>query len=503
MKKLLIISVIVSFGLMSCNNQQDPKEKDTKITYTADWESLKQHQVPEWFLDAKFGIYAHWGAYSVPAWENEWYPQLMYAVNGRKGGSKYYDYHKATWGPVHEFGYKDFIPLFTAENFDAEEWADLFKKSGAQFAGPVAQHHDGFAMWDSELTKWDAKDMGPKRDIVGELAKAIRAQDMKFVTSFHHALHWKYYEPSYELDKTDTRDPEFAGIGKIYPPVHEAGEPPSQEFMDHWLDRLKEVIDNYEPDYLWFDFGWGDSAFVEHNQKFFEYYYNSAIKQNREVVVTYKKDHLPKGVAVFDLERGQLDSLATYPWITDTSVDLKAWSYISEPDYKSVNTLVDNLIDRVSKNGNLLLNIGPKPDGTIPDEQKELLLGIGAWLNVNGEAIYKTRPWKSFGEGGTEMVMGHMTEKSNKGISYSSADIRFTTHGNDFYAILLDWPENNKANIKSLNTDEGFDGKSIKSISLLGNEGELEWTRDETGLHVTLPSEKPCKHAYSLKLTLK
>ncbi|MCK4921904.1 MAG: alpha-L-fucosidase, partial [Bacteroidales bacterium] len=479
------------------------KEQEEVIVYEANWESLKQHEVPEWFLDAKFGIYTHWGAYAVPSWENEWYPRLMYSQNDKKRASKFYDYHKETWGDVSEFGYKDFIPLFTAENFDAEEWADLFKKSGAQFAGPVAQHHDGLAMWDSELTEWDAVDMGPKRDIVGELAEAIRAQDMKFVTSFHHAFSWKYYEPSYELENTDTKDPEFAGVGKIYPPVHKQGDPPTQEFLDDWLNRLKEVIDNYEPDYLWFDFGWGDPAFEKHNQKFFEYYYNAALKWDKEVVVTYKKDHLPRGVAVLDLERGQLDTLASFPWITDTSVDLKSWSYITAPDYKSVNTLVDNLVDRVSKNGNLLLNIGPKPDGSIPEEQKEMLLGIGEWLKVNGEAIYNTRPWTSYGEGETKMVTGHMTERSNKGRSYTSSDIRFTTNGNDFYATLLDWPEGNKITIKSLHSGENLDKRKIKSIMLLGVEGELEWTRDENGLHVSLPDERPCEHAYSLKLSLK
>ena len=212
---------------------------------------------------------------------------------------------------------------------------------------------------------------------------------------------------------------------------------------------------------------------------------------------------MPDGVAVLDLERGQLDTLSRKKWITDTAVGLKSWSYISEPDYKSVNTLVDNLIDRVSKNGNLLLNIGPHPDGSIPQEQKILLLGIGAWLDVNGEAIYGTRPWTSFGEVATEMTFGHMTERSNKGLAYSAGDIRFTTRENYLYAIALDWPEDGMIHVKSLNNGVAISTRGIKSVSLLGSEEKVEWSRDSGGMHVLLPEEKPCEHAYALKIELK
>lgn len=439
----------------------------------------------------------------MPAWENEWYPRLMYSINDGGRGSKFYDYHKETWGDVSEFGYKNFIPLFTAEKFDAGQWADLFKKSGAQFAGPVAQHHDGFAMWDSDLTEWDAMDMGPKRDVLGELAKAMRARDMRFVTSFHHAYHWKYYEPSYGIENSDTKDPVYAGINKIYPPVHEPGAPESKEYLENWLARIVEVIDKYQPDYLWYDFGWQQPGFETFKKEFLAYYYNEAMKWGKEVVVTYKGKHLPEGVAILDLERGQLDTLSSRVWITDTSVGLKSWSYIDAPDYKTINTLVDNLIDRVSKNGNLLLNIGPHPDGSIPEEQKELLLGIGAWLDVNGEAIYGTRPWVKFGEVSTEMTFGHMTERKNKGLAYSAEDIRFTTRENYLYAIALDWPAEGEIHVKSLGNDVEISTRGIKSVSLVGSDAKLGWTRDGEGLHVMLPHEKPCNHAYVLKIELK
>jgi len=499
-----IIVFLLFLGLISCNPAGDSQSQSMeKVPFEATWESLQNYECPEWFKDAKFGIYTHWGAYSVPAWENEWYPRLMYSPEDKGRGSKFYDYHKETWGDVSEFGYKNFIPLFTAEKFNADEWADLFKKAGAQFAGPVAQHHDGFAMWDSDLTEWDASDMGPRRDILGELAEAVRKRDMRLVTSFHHAFHWRYYEPSYEIEGSDTRDPAYAGINKIYPPVHEPGTPESKAFLDNWLARVVEVIDNYQPDYLWFDFGWREPGFEPYKKEFLAYYYNEAMKLGKEVVVTYKGEYLPEGVAILDLERGQLDTLSSKDWITDTSVGLKSWSYIDDPDYKSVNTLVDNLIDRVSKNGNLLLNVGPHPDGSIPEEQRELLLGIGAWLDVNGEAIYGTRPWIKFGEVATEMTFGHMTERKNKGLAYSAEDIRFTTKENILYAIALDWPEDGEILVKSLSDETEISTKGIKSVSLVGSDEKLDWSRDEEGLHVTLPDEKPCENAYCLKISLK
>ena len=487
--------------ILSCKQTGD-KTMPGKIQYEAEWESLTRHECPEWFRNAKFGIYTHWGPYSVPSWENEWYPRLMYMENSTRDDD-FYSYHKKTWGDVSEFGYKDFIPLFTAEKFDADEWAELFKRSGAQFAGPVAEHHDGFAMWDSDLTTWCATDMGPHRDILKELSEAVRAKDMKFITSFHHAFHWKYYEPSYELEQTDTKDLSYTGVDKIYPPMHEPGAPATEEFLKMWLAKTKEVVDKYQPDYLWFDFGWREPEFEPYKKDFLAYYYNKAQNWGKDVVVTYKNDHLPPGVATLDLERGKLDTLSKEPWITDTSVDLKSWCYITDPDYKTANSLIDDFVDIVSKNGNMLLNIGPRPDGTIPEEQKKLLLGIGGWLDLNGEAIYGTRPWKIFGEGPARMVEGHMTERENIGKSYTAEDIRFTTKDNYLYAICLDWPADGKCLIKSLNDQARISTRGIKSVSLLGVEGNLEWFQDQDGLHVTFPETKPCEHAYSVKITLK
>jgi len=492
--------MIISWSCQQASKKHPQEEPENQITFKADWKSLKQYQVPEWFHDAKFGIYTHWGPYSVPSYENEWYPRLMY-MKDHDRGERFYDHHTKHWGDLSEFGYKDFIPLFKAEKFNAEEWADLFKKSGAQFAGPVAEHHDGFAMWDSDLTKWDAKDKGPKRDIVGELAKAIRNRGMKFVTSFHHAFHWKYYEPSYDLENPDTRDPKFAGVDKLYPPPHEKGEPESEEFLKFWMDKVREVINKYKPDYLWFDFGWQEPGFEPYKKELLAYYYNKAESWSKKVVVSYKNDHLPEDVAVLDLERGMLDTLSKKKWITDTSVDLKSWCFIKDPEYKSLNTIVDNLADRVSKNGNLLLNIGPKPDGTIPEKQKNLLLGIGEWLEVNGDAIFGTRPWVKFGEGPAGQIGGHMTEQRTKSI-YTPKDIRFTRKGNSLYVIALDWPEDGQLIVESLNANVKISTGRINTVSMLGSDEKIEWERVDDGLTIHFPDKKPCEHAFVFKIEL-
>ncbi len=480
MKVKLFLICIMLAGLFISTLAVEYKTK----AYEPEWESLIQHPTPEWFKDAKFGIYFHWGVYSVPAHGNEWYPRNMYNKD-----SKLFNWHRENWGPQEEFGYKDFIPMFTAEKFNADEWVDLFVKSGAKFIGPVAEHHDGFAMWASKLTDWDAGDMGPKRDIVGELAEAVRKREgLKFLTSFHHAYNWKYYEPAYDYDAGDAR---FAGLYNL---PHADGAPESDDFLEDWLGKLIEVIDNYQPDYIWFDFGWREHSFDAYKREFLAYYYNKAEEWGKDVVVSYKDDHLPIGAGVLDMERGRLDSLRQIYWITDTSIDKVSWCYVEHPDYKDVNTMVDNLVDRVSKNGNTLMNIAPRADGTIPEGQKERLLGIGKWLGVNGEAIYGTRHWFKYGEGPTQFKGGGFIDK--KKLVYTAKDVRFTTKGNTLYAIALDWPEN-ELTVESLKV---LDADQIQSVSLLGSKEKVEWEMTDAGLKLVMPKNKPCEHAYSFKI---
>jgi alpha-L-fucosidase len=468
----------------------------TNKTYQANWESLKQYTVPEWLRDAKFGIWTCWGIYSVPAFgrNGTWYPHNIYRENRieRK-------HHEQTYGPIEEFGFKDFIPKFTAENFDADRWAELFQKAGAKFAGPIAEFHDGFAMWPTKFSEWNATKMGPKRDIVGELEKAVKNRGMKYVTAFHHAANWEFF-PVWD-ERYDCSNPEFSGF---YGFIHEEGARPSQEFLDEWYGKLIEVVDNYDPDLIWFDFGLGRIR-EDYRQKFMAYYYNKAEERNKEVVVTYKSHDLPPGVGLRDLELGQERDLSYYEWITDTALDDQgAWCYVKDAKFKPVNRLVDNLVDRVSKNGNLLLCVGPRPDGTIPEEGKKRLLALGEWLKINGEAIYNTRAWLCHGEGPSKLDNDTNRYGFNEGeLRYTAEDIRFTVNKNVLYATCLDWP-GKEVTIKTLagvgNGDVIFYPEEIKSISMLGDGKELDWEMTDEGLVINAPEQKPCDYAYVFKI---
>jgi alpha-L-fucosidase len=474
--------------------------------YSPDWGSLRSKDTPKWFKDAKFGIYTHWGIYSVPAYgpNATWYPYNMY-----RPGTTQYNYHLKTYGGPEKFGYKDFIPDFTAARFDADEWAELFKKSGAQFAGPVGEHHDGFAMWDSQYTQWNATKMGPRRDVLGELEQAIRNQGMRFMVALHHAENWWFY-PHWET-AYDTADPQNSGL---YGTPHNLdwvnGKPltggdlhdewdhqdkPNKDFLDMWLGKTCEVIDRYQPDMLWFDFG---LMRVQENYKkeMLAYYFNKEAEWGREVVLTYKWHHLVPGVGIIDLELGRFEALTYHDWITDTTVDDgHGWGYLRETEYKSVRSLIHYLIDNVSKNGNMLLNVGPKPNGEIPNEAREVLTGMGEWLDLNGEAIYGTTPWMIYGEGPTQMTKaGYFMEDQE--VRYTADDIRFTSKNDVLYAICLGWSEQ-KVTIKSL---ARLYVAEIESVRMLGVHQELAWSLSMAGLEVQLPPQKPCDHAYVLKI---
>lgn len=401
--------------------------------FEPNWQSLRRVQVPQWLQEGKFGIYTHWGIYAVHAYGSNttWYSYSLY----RDPQSEARRHFEEKFGSLQEVGYKDLIPKFTGENFDADEWAELFKKSGATFAGPVAEHHDGFAMWDTKYSDWNAAQMGPKKDIVGELEKAIKARDMKFVTAFHHAANWMWF-PVYDK-RYDTSNPEYAGL---YGQPHGPGEMRNQEFLDEWYDKIIEVIDNYGPDFIWFDFALDDIA-EGYVKDFMSYYYNYALDEKKEVVITYKGHDLVPGSGVRDLELGQESELTYNEWITDNSVDDRgAWGWAENLTFKTPNRLIDNLVDRVSKNGYLLLNVGPKPDGSIPEKAKEVLLAMGAWLETNGEAIYGTSPWLIAGVGPTSLEEVQEMGFNESDQTYTSEDIRFTAKGDNLYATFLEWP---------------------------------------------------------------
>jgi alpha-L-fucosidase len=468
-----------------------------QMRYQPTWNSLKNHATPQWLKDGKFGIYTHWGIYAVPAQgpNGTWYAHNLY--NKPDGPER--KYHESTYGPLEKFGYKDFIPMFTGEKFNADEWAELFMNAGARFAGPVAEHHDGFAMWDTKYSEWNAAKMGPKRDVVGELARAVKKRDMKFVTAFHHAEAWFYF-PTWDK-RYDCGDPKYSGL---YGPIHERGALPDKAFLDNWKGKIVEVIDKYDPDFIWFDFGLR-LVTDSYKQDVLAYYYNHALTQNKEVVVTYKSNDLPPGAGLLDWELGQEPDLTYYDWITDTSIDDgQGWGYVKGLGFKSVNNLVDNLVDRVSKNGYLLLNIGPKPDGSIPEEAKERLLGMGKWLEINGEAIYGTTTWGIAAEGPTKLdkPSGNGFNEKND-LLFTAEDIRFTVKDNNLYATALDWP-GEKVLIKSLapkgNTWAGLYPTEIASVTMLGDNKELKWEMTKEGLIIQTPKTRPCDYAYVFKI---
>ncbi len=468
--------------------------------FRPDWESLQKYEVPDWYKDAKFGIFIHWGVYSVPAFGSEWYPRMMY-----RAGSPEYEHHIATYAPQDKFGYKDFIPLFKAEHYDPVAWAELFKKAGAKYVVPVAEHHDGFAMYDSGLSDWTAVKMGPHRDLIGDLAKAVRGEGLHFGVSSHRVEHNFFLGVGRSIS-SDVNDPKYAAF---YGPAHNwlingRGTPLDNDFTyvssawaDDWLARSAELVDKYHPDYVFFDWWIGQASIRADLTRFAAFYYNSSLKYGDHAgVITYKDYAMQDHSAVLDLERGQLGDTRPLYWQTDTSVSNKSWGYIKDDTFKSPQFIVDQLIDIVSKNGNLLLNIGPRSDGTIPQEVQQVLLDVGAWLNVNGESIYGTRPWKIYGEGPTKVAAGSFHDTDTA--SYTAEDFRFTTKGNVLYAIGLAWPANGEAVIHSLAPTAGSD--PIQSVSLLGSESKIQFEQRPDGLHVRLPAQATAKYAYALRI---
>jgi alpha-L-fucosidase len=468
--------------------------------FKPDWDSLKGYRVPAWYEDGKFGIFIHWGAYAVPAFGNEWYPRNMYLP-----GTKEFEHHVATYGPQTEFGYKDFLPQFTAERYDPDAWASLFKEAGARFVVPVAEHHDGFALYDTALSEWSAARIGPKRDVIGDLARAVRDAGLVFGLSSHRAEHWWFFDGGRGFP-SDVQYPRFDGLyGPARPKPthnnqHRAEEGPDAAFLDDWLRRTCELVDKYQPQLVWFDWWIDHMAFAPYLPHFAAYYYNRSTGwgdwDTTGGAINYKLNAFPEGTAVFDIERGQLAGIRPMLWQNDTSVSRNSWGYVEGQQYKTVDSLVDDLVDIVSKNGALLLNIGPRADGTIPDEEQRMLREIGAWLAVNGEAIYGTRPWTVFGEGPTKVAEGSFTD--TKRAAFTGEDIRFTTRDETVYTIALDWPTGGEMVVRSLGTAAGLWKGRIGTVRLLGHDAPLDWTQDADALRVRLPGTRPCEHAFAL-----
>ena len=467
-----------------------------KGPFKDNWESLSQFRVPEWYQRAKFGIFIHWGIYSVPSFGSEWYSRNMYIQ-----GSPEFEHHVKTYGPHKEFGYKDFIPMFKAEKFDPEAWAELFHQAGAKYVVPVAEHHDGFQMYKSEISHWNAAEMGPKRDVLGELKQSFEKRGMTVGASSHRVEHWFFMSNGRKFD-SDIKEPMERG-DFYWPAMPDPGnhhdlfsEPaPTQEFLEDWLVRCCELIDRYRPKVIYFDWWIEHQAVKPYLKKFAAYYYNRAIEWGEEVAIDYKQDSFMFGAAVPDVERGQFADMKPYFWQTDTAIARNSWGYTEGNDYKPAKGILCDLVDIVSKNGTLLLNVGPKPDGSIGPEDTAVLKEIGEWMAVNGEAIYDTHVWRKFGEGPTLIREGQFTDDVEK--VFTSEDIRFTAKGDCLYATVLSWPEDGNVLIRSLakpvpSRVPTFQGM-ILDVDILGSDKKPEWKHDEEGLHVSAPSVKTDK----------
>lgn len=493
--KLTYLLIFLFLSMISCKQQGKSDLATTKKQkYVANWDSLaKYEETANWFKEAKFGIYAHWGVLSVPAYANDWYPRNMHIK-----GSKEYQHHVKTYGEPSEFGYHDFVPMFKAEKFNAEDWASLFQRSGAKFAGIVAEHHDGWSNWDSKTNPWNSVDMGPHRDIVGELEKAIHGKGMKFVTSFHKARTLQVFQQDSSKWLDDTSyfpyDPDMptSSTDSLLSIMY--GNIPKEKFYENWLSELHEVIHQYGPDLIYFDSKLDkipDSIKV----KFVADYFNYAEENDKEVVITHKEGELPKSVSLEDLEKGRMNTKTEEYWLTDETVSVGSWSYTNDLGLKTANEIIDVLVDIVSKNGALMLNVSPKANGIIPEDQQKVLLEIGKWLEINGEAIYGTNTWKVFGEGPTiQEKSGMFLDK----ITYTPQDIRYTQKGNNIYVIFLGWPGESKEILLKSFSNNQF---SITEVEFLGSDERANYELKAEGLSILTPSEIVNENAWVIKIT--
>lgn len=457
--------------------------------YKPTWDSLAQAPTPAWFAKRRLGIFVHWGIFSVPAFGDEWYSRNMYIQDHPA-----YEHHLKTYGPQKDFGYKDFIPMFRAEKFDAAQWAQLFKKAGAGYVMPVAEHHDGFQMYDSSLSEWNAVQMGPGRDLLSEWKQAIEAEGMEFTASTHRAEHWFFMGHGKEFD-SDVCDPMVKG--DFYWPAMAEQDPndlfsqpvPTEEYLNDWLARTVELVLKYQPKLLYFDWWIQHSAFKPYLQRLAAFYYNCGKQWGQDVMICYKHDALMFGTGIVDVERGSLEKPQPFPWQTDTAVARNSWCHTENLDYKSSNEIIINLIDVISKGGNLLLNVGPKADGSIPDGDRKILEDLANWMDVNGEAIHGSKCWRIFAEGPTRAANGHFQDGQE--VLYTSEDYRFTANHGAVYAMCLKCPEDGKFTVKSLASATNYHLPVFKGIihdvTILGYTGALSWHQDTDGLHLCAP----------------
>jgi alpha-L-fucosidase len=516
MKRTFLFAFVTALTLASAPDLSgEPLLEAAEDRWQPTWESLSQHEVPQWAKDAKFGIYAHWGVYSVsggwertvPNWGN--YYILPYrGIYDLTGKDETFGLFEGNVGPVREgYGYKDLAKQFKPVDFDPGEWADLIVKSGARYAGIAAMHHDGYAMWDSDVIRLDAGELGPKRDLLGEILAAIEARGLKTMTSFHHARTFRHFEV---VQKKLRAQPGHENIDLLDTSLRNyywyAGD---QEYFTDIRYRLtKEVIDKYEPDVIWFDGGGGKFG----TESILADFFNMAERAGKEVVV-HNKGNFPQEFGIYSYENGyNRPAYVNWPWEDDTpsAAAYNHWPWAKDMEYKKAPEVIIRLVDLVARNGGLLLSLNPRPDGNLDQGQIDLLLGIGAWLAQNGDAIYDTVPWKIFAEGnegrltfvvtGADGQVGRPVQPDTS--LFRSSDIRFTRNGETLYATTLGLPEDGAVTIKSLSTSTKVsDTNGIISIRLLGH-GEVEWERNGDALVIQLPEKLPNDVALAFAITV-
>ncbi len=519
MRKVITLIVIL-IALLSVKAQDSEIIwKDWDFEYSDAWEALKQEPIPEWMLDAKLGIYTHWGIYSVSAHGGPDYVKGLYYADESKDGKGVKKYHIEKYGPIAEFGYVDFLPMFTTPRFDAAEWVKLMKEGGVKFGGICLSHHDGFALWDSEYTEWDVMDKGPKRDIYGELAVEMRKADLKLAATFHMARAYGYMfdgdNYTDEQRKTwDIFDPKYAGFYRN-PEVM-----PVEDFTFEWAGKVREVIHKYSPDVIWFD---GLAGAIKNNivpedslTSIFHDYYEKGKTTGNPVVIcnklpSGKRWNFPLGFGLRCYENCRdMEPDPEGYWLADRAIGYP-WSWVNNKSYspsKQEDYHTRSLVDIVSRGGILFLSLTPKGDGSIPEQEVKILKGMGDWLKVNGEAIYNTRRYKVSGEGPAELIEWNERRQGYKWdwSDLSARDVRFTMSKDRkiLYATVLGWPEDGKYTIKTLSGDQVISsGGGIQMVEMLGSSDTIRWEQTPGGLTLYFPEEKPCDIAYSFRITVK
>lgn len=455
-------------------------------TYQEDWDDLDRYPEATWLNELKFGMYWHWNFNSV-AGISGWYGRNMYNPRG-----SVYEHHKQTHGDQAVFGYKDFESHFTAEKFDASQWVEDAQRMGAKFIVGMAVHHDGFDMYDSSHTEWNSVDKNPHIDVLGELATEARKRGMKFGATSHLAWNWHFFSRYMYPDKYDA-----ASAPKLYN-IHPPDDGPRPEFVENWYARTTELIDKYELDFLWFDFGTGHEKFYrEHTRKLTAHYFNKSVEWNKTVALATKEGFENRKSQVYDAEHGKFGYIRYPLWMSDCTFNNKWFNLQQVETHERISGQfwIYQLLDMVSKNGTLLLNLGPNADGSWPEPWKNELFEIGDWLEINDEAIYSTKPWHRYGEGPTHDGNG---ERHFLGRNLTADDIRFTRTSDALYATVCGWRDE-PIDIRSLGLND-LASSRIDRVTLLGADEPIRWQHTQDALTIHFPAEKPCDFAYVYKI---